>query len=130
MPKKTCGRGAAYISAKKSFLITNVGMAKPISEGGWERVHSMHLSVYAHKNQTIESLNQCFTTLHCTKAPTGDPSIPVEVREEKLAWLQIHIRSECSMGLSDKEEDDSIFSDGVEEEEDNDDSTSKELLGP
>eukprot|EP00957_Ditylum_brightwellii_P010626 804559-Ditylum_brightwellii.AAC.2 len=61
MPKKTTGRGAAYTSAKKRYLVTNVGIAKPISEGGWERVHIMNLS-----------------------APSGDLTIPVEVQEDQV----------------------------------------------
>eukprot|EP00957_Ditylum_brightwellii_P194001 14775076-Ditylum_brightwellii.AAC.1 len=84
MPKKTSGRGAAYTSVEKRFLMLNVRIVKPISEGRWERMHSMHLSVYVNKNQTVESLCQSFTTLHCTKAPFGDPSLPVKVRETKL----------------------------------------------
>eukprot|EP00957_Ditylum_brightwellii_P196338 14958958-Ditylum_brightwellii.AAC.1 len=69
-----------------------------------------------------------FTTLHCTKVPSGDPLIPVEVREAKLAWLQICARSECSTGLSNEEEDGEIFS-SVEEEEEDNDTASQELLG-
>eukprot|EP00957_Ditylum_brightwellii_P135015 10294488-Ditylum_brightwellii.AAC.1 len=99
MPKKTSQRGAAYTSTKKRFLATIIGMVKPISEGGWERAHS------------------------------SVPLIPVEVREAKLAWLQICARLECIMVSSNTEEDGSISGDGVEEEEDDDD-TYKKLLGP
>jgi len=85
MPKKTSGRGAAYTPAEKRFLVSNVGIVKPISEGGWDRVRAMHLSVYAKKNRTVESLCHCFATLRSCKAPSGDPTIPMEVREAKLA---------------------------------------------
>eukprot|EP00957_Ditylum_brightwellii_P176878 13473329-Ditylum_brightwellii.AAC.1 len=78
MPKKTSRRGAAYTPAKKRFLVSNVELAKPISKGGWDRVHAIYLSVYAKKNQTVESLCRCFTTLRSCKAPSGDPMIPVE----------------------------------------------------
>eukprot|EP00957_Ditylum_brightwellii_P088160 6715137-Ditylum_brightwellii.AAC.1 len=81
MPKKTSGRGAVYTSADKRFLVSGVGNVKPISEGGCYRVHAMHLSAYAKKNQTVESLRRCFTALWSCKAPSGDPTIPVEVRE-------------------------------------------------
>eukprot|EP00957_Ditylum_brightwellii_P178681 13609895-Ditylum_brightwellii.AAC.1 len=63
MSKRTSGRGAAYIPAEKHFLVLNVGIVKPISEGGWDRVYAMHLSVYAKKNWTLESLCCCFTNL-------------------------------------------------------------------
>eukprot|EP00957_Ditylum_brightwellii_P180765 13771106-Ditylum_brightwellii.AAC.1 len=58
MPRNTCGRGAAYTSTEKRSLVTNIGIGllKSVSEGHWERVYSMHLSVYEHKNQTVEFL--------------------------------------------------------------------------
>eukprot|EP00957_Ditylum_brightwellii_P012794 967220-Ditylum_brightwellii.AAC.1 len=85
MAKKTCRKGVAYTATKKCYLVTNVGLVKSVSEGGWERVHTMHHTMYRHKNQTVESLRQCFINLHCIKVPSGDPSMPVEVREAKMA---------------------------------------------
>eukprot|EP00957_Ditylum_brightwellii_P146178 11130241-Ditylum_brightwellii.AAC.1 len=95
MPKKASGRGVTYTPAKKHFLVLNVEIVKPNSEGGWDRVHAMHLSVYTKKNQTVESLHCCFTNLRSCKAPSGDPNIPVEVWKAKLAWVQICARTEC-----------------------------------
>eukprot|EP00957_Ditylum_brightwellii_P048644 3691284-Ditylum_brightwellii.AAC.1 len=60
----------------------------------------MHIAVYGKKNRTVESLQLCFTNLHCTRAPSGDPSISEEIREMKLAWLQIQAKSECLTGSS------------------------------
>eukprot|EP00957_Ditylum_brightwellii_P085870 6532731-Ditylum_brightwellii.AAC.1 len=60
MPKKTHGRGVAYTTAKKRYLVMNIGLVKPVSKGDWERVHNMHLSVYGYKNQTVESLRWCY----------------------------------------------------------------------
>eukprot|EP00957_Ditylum_brightwellii_P130284 9938250-Ditylum_brightwellii.AAC.1 len=88
----------------------------------------MHHTIYAHKNWTVESLWKCFKPLHCIKAPSSDPSIPAKAREAKLAWLQIHARSECSMCSCNEEEDGGDY-EGVKEVEE-DDSTSQELLEP
>eukprot|EP00957_Ditylum_brightwellii_P166573 12679383-Ditylum_brightwellii.AAC.1 len=81
----------------------------------------MHLSVYAKKNQTVESLHHCFANLRSCKVPSGDPTIPVEVREAKLAWVQIHAKMECSTRLSDKEEDGDMCGDDVDEKEEDED---------
>eukprot|EP00957_Ditylum_brightwellii_P027321 2065363-Ditylum_brightwellii.AAC.1 len=71
----------AYNPAKKIFLVSNVGVVLPVSEHGWERVHAMHISVYGKKNRNVESLKWTFNNLHCTRAPTSNPSIPEEIRE-------------------------------------------------
>eukprot|EP00957_Ditylum_brightwellii_P082054 6239453-Ditylum_brightwellii.AAC.1 len=117
MPKKASGRGTMYTPVKKPFLVLNVGIVKPISEGGWDRVHAIHLSVYAKKNRTVESLCRCFTNLRSCKAPSGDPTIPVE----------ICARTKCGTGSSKEEED---YDDMVGAEEEEDEDGSQELLGP
>eukprot|EP00957_Ditylum_brightwellii_P095201 7250710-Ditylum_brightwellii.AAC.1 len=128
-PKRASGRGVVYTPAKKCFLVLNVGIVKPILEGGWDRVHTMHLSIHAKKNWTVEPLHCCFTNLWSCKAPSGDPTIPVKVREAKLAWVQIHVKMECSTRSSDEEEDGDMFGEDVDEEEEDEDG-SQELLGP
>eukprot|EP00957_Ditylum_brightwellii_P091969 7002449-Ditylum_brightwellii.AAC.1 len=88
----------------------------------------MHLSVYAKKNRTVESLRRCFTNLRSCKAPSGDPNIPMEVREAKLAWVQIRDRTECGTGSSKEEDDADMFgAENVDEEEEDEDG-SQELL--
>eukprot|EP00957_Ditylum_brightwellii_P097720 7442103-Ditylum_brightwellii.AAC.1 len=54
--------------------------------------------------------------MHQTKAPSGDPAIVQEIREAKMAWLQICAKSECSTRLikesasesEDKDKDDDV----------------------
>eukprot|EP00957_Ditylum_brightwellii_P033496 2538285-Ditylum_brightwellii.AAC.1 len=82
--KKTLGRGAAYTTAEKHFLVTNVGIILPILESGWDRVYGMHIELYGAKNWMVESLRCCFTNMHCTKAPSGDPAIVQEIREANI----------------------------------------------
>eukprot|EP00957_Ditylum_brightwellii_P129463 9875488-Ditylum_brightwellii.AAC.1 len=60
----------------------------------WEDVHAMHIAAYDKKNRTVESLRWCFTNLHITRAPSGDPTIAEEFREAKIGWLQIQAKSE------------------------------------
>eukprot|EP00957_Ditylum_brightwellii_P163527 12450429-Ditylum_brightwellii.AAC.1 len=81
-----------------------------------------HVSVcYVKKNHTVESLRHCFTNLRSYTAPSGDSTIPVEVREAKLVWVQIRAKTECSTGSSKEEEDGDMFDeDGCKEEEDGD----------
>eukprot|EP00957_Ditylum_brightwellii_P150410 11453726-Ditylum_brightwellii.AAC.2 len=118
MLKKTDRRGVAYTVAKKIYLVTNIRLVEPISNRGWEMVHSMHHTVYAHKNQTVESLSWCFTNLYYTKAPSGDPSIPIEVREAKMTWLQIRAKLEYSIYSNDEE--DGGNNEGVDEVDEDD----------
>eukprot|EP00957_Ditylum_brightwellii_P211764 15366575-Ditylum_brightwellii.AAC.2 len=68
--KKSAGSSAAYTVAEKHFLVTNIGLVKPVLEGGWEKVHDMHISMYDHKNRTVESLRHFFTTFHQMKCPS------------------------------------------------------------
>eukprot|EP00957_Ditylum_brightwellii_P088327 6728177-Ditylum_brightwellii.AAC.1 len=72
--KKASGRGSAYTTAEKCFLL------------------------YGAKNRTVESLRCCFTNMHWTKAPSGDPVMAQEIREANMEWLQIHAKSECLTG--------------------------------
>eukprot|EP00957_Ditylum_brightwellii_P088727 6756651-Ditylum_brightwellii.AAC.1 len=110
--KKSSRRGVAYTTAKKHLLVTNMSIIFPILELGWERVHGMHIDLYGGKNLTVESLRHCFTNIHCTKVPSGDPVIVQEIREAQMMWLQIQAKSECLTGSSEesvlesKEEDD------------------------
>eukprot|EP00957_Ditylum_brightwellii_P210783 15365392-Ditylum_brightwellii.AAC.1 len=122
--KKSAGRSAAFTVAEKRFLVNNVDLVKPVSEEGWEKVHGMHISMYGHKNRTAESLRRCFTTLHRMKCPSGDPGMPVEVHNAKMACLHIRAKSKCATGSSD-DESEKEGSDNDEEEDDN----SQELLG-
>eukprot|EP00957_Ditylum_brightwellii_P053928 4085337-Ditylum_brightwellii.AAC.1 len=62
--KKTSGRGAAYTTAEKCFLVSNVDIVLPILELGWDRVHGMHIKLYGANNRTVESLWRCFTNMH------------------------------------------------------------------
>eukprot|EP00957_Ditylum_brightwellii_P079575 6050454-Ditylum_brightwellii.AAC.1 len=62
----------------------------------------MHIELYGAKNRTVESLMRCFTNMHGTKAPSCDPAIAQEIREAKMAWLQICAKSECSTGSSEE----------------------------
>eukprot|EP00957_Ditylum_brightwellii_P056459 4279390-Ditylum_brightwellii.AAC.1 len=98
--KKASGKGAAYTTAKKYLLVTNIGIVLPILESGWDKVHGMHNKLYGAKNRTVESLRRCFTITHWTKAPSSDPIIAQKIREVKMTWLQIWAKSECSSRLS------------------------------
>eukprot|EP00957_Ditylum_brightwellii_P128520 9802725-Ditylum_brightwellii.AAC.1 len=68
--KKSARRGAAYMVAEECFLVNNAGLVKLVLEGGWEKVHGMHISIYGHKTRTVESLQRCFMTLHWMKCPS------------------------------------------------------------
>eukprot|EP00957_Ditylum_brightwellii_P044787 3397528-Ditylum_brightwellii.AAC.1 len=84
--KKTLGSGIAYTAAKKCFWFLMLGFCY-LSQSLEGRC--MHIAAYSKKNWSVESLWQCFTNLHCTKASSGNPSISQEVKETKMAWLQI-----------------------------------------
>eukprot|EP00957_Ditylum_brightwellii_P115071 8776479-Ditylum_brightwellii.AAC.1 len=94
--KKASGRGAAYTTAENQFLVSNISTVLPILGSGWDKVHGMHIKLYGAKNRTVELVRRCFTNMHQTKAPSGDPAIAQEIREAKMAWLQTCAKSECS----------------------------------
>eukprot|EP00957_Ditylum_brightwellii_P188155 14324152-Ditylum_brightwellii.AAC.1 len=98
--KKTSGRGSAYTTTEKCFLVSNVSIILPILELGWDKMHGMHIKLYGAKIRTVESLRHCFTNMHQTNAPSSDPAIAQEIREAKMAWLQIWAKSECSTELN------------------------------
>eukprot|EP00957_Ditylum_brightwellii_P106475 8122753-Ditylum_brightwellii.AAC.1 len=62
-------------------------------------------------------------------APSGDPTIPVEVREAKLVWIQIRARTKCGTESSneEKDDDDLLVAEEVDEEEEYEEG-SQELL--
>eukprot|EP00957_Ditylum_brightwellii_P047837 3633572-Ditylum_brightwellii.AAC.1 len=108
--------------AEKRILVNNVDVLKPVSEGGWEKEHAMYISMYSHKNRTVESLQHCFMALHWVKCPSGDPGMAVEVRDAKMTWLHLREKSKCATGSSDKEMD-------KEASDDEEVEGSQELLG-
>eukprot|EP00957_Ditylum_brightwellii_P097414 7419436-Ditylum_brightwellii.AAC.1 len=122
--KKTSGRGATYITTEKHLLVSNMGVALPVFESGWDRVHGKKIKLYGAKNRTVESLRCCFTNMHRIKAPSGDPAIAQEISEAKMAWLQIWAELECSTGSSEE----SVLE--SEEEEDKKEDMLQELLAP
>eukprot|EP00957_Ditylum_brightwellii_P130708 9971192-Ditylum_brightwellii.AAC.1 len=122
--KKASGRGAAYTTAEKRFLVPNVSIVLPILELGWDKVRGMHIELYGAKNRTVESLRCCFTNMHLTKATSGDPAIAQEIREAKMAWLQICTKSECRTGSSEESASES------KNKGDEDDVELQELLAP
>eukprot|EP00957_Ditylum_brightwellii_P211665 15366446-Ditylum_brightwellii.AAC.1 len=113
--KKLAGRGAAYTVSEKRFLVNNVRVIKPVLEGGWEKVHGMHISMYSHKNKTVDSSRCCFMTLYQMKCPSGDPGMATEVCNAKMAWLHILAKIRCATGSSDNETDQSDSDDDVVE---------------
>eukprot|EP00957_Ditylum_brightwellii_P164386 12515024-Ditylum_brightwellii.AAC.1 len=100
--KKTSGRGAAYTTAEKCFLVLNVGIFLLILELGWNRVHGMDIKLYGAENRFVESLRYCFTNMQWNKAPSGNPAIAQEIREANMVWLQIQAKLECSTGSSEE----------------------------
>eukprot|EP00957_Ditylum_brightwellii_P053441 4050212-Ditylum_brightwellii.AAC.1 len=94
--KKTSCRGAAYTTAEKCFLVSNISIVLLILDRVWDKVHWMHIELYGANNRTVESLMCCFTNMHQAKAPFGGPAIAQEIREAKMVWMQLCAKSECS----------------------------------
>eukprot|EP00957_Ditylum_brightwellii_P117973 8998210-Ditylum_brightwellii.AAC.1 len=69
--------------------MSNISIVLPISELGRDKVHGMHIELYDAKSRNVESLRCCFTNIHQTKAPSGDPAIAQKIREAKMIWLQM-----------------------------------------
>eukprot|EP00957_Ditylum_brightwellii_P121655 9277620-Ditylum_brightwellii.AAC.1 len=104
MPRqKKNRRGYAYSVDAEHFIASNVSVVLPVSEVGWETVHNMHNAVYSQKQRIIESIMMCFEMMQRVQISSGDPDMPLEIGEPKMAWLQIQTKSECSTGSSDED---------------------------
>eukprot|EP00957_Ditylum_brightwellii_P002700 207991-Ditylum_brightwellii.AAC.1 len=78
MTKKKSGWGAPYSSMEKRFLCGDILAVLPVSKTG------------------------------CEKVATGNPNMPQEVKEAKMAWVQLRTKCECTTGSSDEEEEDVV----------------------
>eukprot|EP00957_Ditylum_brightwellii_P165012 12563186-Ditylum_brightwellii.AAC.1 len=67
----------------------------------------------------MELLCRCFTTLYCSKVSIGSPTMPQEVKEAKMAWVQLQTKCKCttsSLDEDNEDEEDEEEGDIVEEE--------------
>ena len=79
-------------------LIASVEEVVPISAPEWEQVEQQHASRYPEANRSVEQLRKKFHDLARRNIPTGDPNIPVEVREAKRVRALIYQKSDGGTG--------------------------------
>ena len=79
-------------------LIASVEEIVPISAPEWEQVEQQHASRYPEANRSVEQLRKKFHDLARRNIPTGDPNIPVEVREAKRVRALIYQKSDGGTG--------------------------------
>ena len=68
----------------------------PMHPEEWEKVVEDHSVMYTRKD--IESIRRKYNSLYMKKVPTGDPSIPIEVRMAKRVKYLIGDKAEICGG--------------------------------
>ncbi len=89
-PKK--GKGTNFQAKELNDLLQAIEARKPISNPEWEAVARDHAQRYPTKHRAANNLKLKFARLWQTKVPTGDPNIPVHIKEAKRIWQVIQAR--------------------------------------
>ena len=76
-------RGLAFRKEEVNFLLEVMEDILPISSMEWEDVERRHNERYATNERTKETLKRKFQNLYLKRVPTGDPTMPPEVRWAK-----------------------------------------------
>lgn len=95
------GRAAGrrnYSHDELECLLQNVRELLPISGADWEVIESRHSTYFPECERTWEHLKKKFWSLTNKSMPTGDPSIPWEVREAEEIRRLIIERTEGARG--------------------------------
>ena len=104
MPPNRTKRGAGYCQIEIDSLLDLLEEHLPLSTTEWERIEHLHRCRFPAEDRTQESLKRKFQDLYRTKAPTGDPNIPNDVRRAKEILKKMQMRT-CA---SDCEGDDNL----------------------
>ena len=70
-----------YSKAELQSLLSTLESVLPIGQDEWEEVAQQHATSFPGRD--IDSIRRKFATLHRKQIPTGDPSMPPEVRRAK-----------------------------------------------
>ena len=111
-------RGLAFWKEEIDFFLELMEEILPISSMEWDDIERRHNEKYATNERTKETLRRKFQNLYLKRVPTGDPTMPPEIRRAKKIQNNIKHRADISEG-EDTEEDgeDEAFVEESQEEE-------------
>jgi hypothetical protein len=128
-------RGLAFKKEEVNYLLEVMADILPISSMEWEDVERRHNEKYSTNERTKDTLKRKFQNLYLKRVPTGDPTIPPEVRWAKKIQNDIKQRADISEGEdtdgddeADEEYDES--QEGTEHDTQQDDVDDTVLLTP
>ena len=116
-PPTSTRRGKGFTKAETMTLLRTIEQVLPIDAEGWTEVHDIFNS--KHTPQGVEGLNRKFNKLANKPVPTGNPSMPEDVKLAKSIKGKLFCHS-GAMNLSEEEEE--------EEEEELDDDNIAEAV--
>ena len=91
-------RGLSFKKDETLSLLDLVEELLPVSPQEWDEVTNLHLQNWPDLERSKDTLKRRFQSLYLKRAPTGDPSIPVEVRRAKQIIQEIKKRADLSDG--------------------------------
>ena len=107
-------RGLAFKKEEVNYLLEVMADILPISSMEWEDVERRHNERFSTNERTKETLKRKFQNLYLKRVPTGDPTIPPEVRWAKKIQNDIKQRADISEG-EDTDGDDEAEEEYVDE---------------
>ena len=91
-------RGLSFKKDETLSLLDLVEAVLPVSPQEWDEVTNLHLQNWPDLERSKDTLKRRFQSLYLKRAPTGDPSIPDEVRRAKQILQEIKQRADMSDG--------------------------------
>lgn len=77
------GRGSGFSRQEIDGMLELLEEYLPIARQEWDSVLRLHMQRYPELDRTVDSLKRKFSSLHRAKVPTGDPTIPPDVKRAK-----------------------------------------------
>ncbi len=99
MPPVKSTQGVGYSQMEIDSLLDLLEEHLPIASMEWERIENLHKCNFPTEDRRREFLKQKFQDLYRSKIPTGDPSMPNDIRRAK----RIHQLMEERINSSDCE---------------------------
>ena len=102
--KKTGGFAARFSLEEKNMLLDLIENVLPMGQECWLRVLSdYNKQVDMERQRDKTGIQRCFNTMVASKKPTGDPTMPEEVRRAKHLNYRIQEKSQMQAFGTDKE---------------------------
>jgi hypothetical protein len=85
-------KGGNFNNIDLNDLLLEIEARLPMSNPEWEGVAKDHTQKYPTKKRVAKILRLKFGKLWQMNVPTGDPNIPVHIREAKCIWRMIQAK--------------------------------------